>query len=169
MPELPEVEITARLLDAALTGAQVEALAELARRLRDRRDDPAVLAELRSEAHKVRGSAGSYGFDQATAVAAEIEEAAKLWLAGGGGDDRAATAVWLVDRLRLTFGPSFGATQVPEIFVVEDHAPIGALGDSLRRKLGSRTVTVLGVEGWPACGTPLEALRVLADLKKKAT
>jgi transketolase len=46
-----------------------------------------------------------------------------------------------------------------EIFVVEDHAPIGALGDSLRRALDGRALTVFGVEGWPACGTPLEALR----------
>jgi transketolase len=45
-----------------------------------------------------------------------------------------------------------------EIFVVEDHAPVGALGDSLRRALG-RPLTVFGVEGWPACGTPSEALR----------
>ena len=46
-----------------------------------------------------------------------------------------------------------------EIFVVEDHAPVGGLGDSLRRHLDGRAVTVLGVEGWPACGTPTEALR----------
>jgi transketolase len=46
-----------------------------------------------------------------------------------------------------------------EIFVLEDHAPVGALGDSLRRALDGRFVTVFGVEGWPACGTPAEALR----------
>jgi transketolase len=46
-----------------------------------------------------------------------------------------------------------------EIFVVEDHAPVGALGDSLRRSLGGRSLRVFGVEGWPACGTPAEALR----------
>ena len=46
-----------------------------------------------------------------------------------------------------------------EIFVVEDHAPVGGLGDSLRRSLPGRAVTVFGVEGWPACGTPGEALR----------
>jgi transketolase len=45
-----------------------------------------------------------------------------------------------------------------QIFVVEDHAPVGALGDGLRREL-QRPVTVYGVEGWPACGTPTEALR----------
>jgi len=44
------------------------------------------------------------------------------------------------------------------LFVVEDHSPVGALGDALRREL-ERPVTVYGVEGWPACGTPLEALR----------
>jgi transketolase len=46
-----------------------------------------------------------------------------------------------------------------EIFVVEDHGPVGALADSLRRELEGRRVTVFGVEGWPACGTPAEALR----------
>jgi transketolase len=45
------------------------------------------------------------------------------------------------------------------LFVVEDHAPVGGLGDSLRRTLGGRALTVFGVEGWPACGTPPEALR----------
>jgi transketolase len=46
-----------------------------------------------------------------------------------------------------------------EVFVVEDHAPVGGLGDTLRRALGGQAVTVFGVEGWPACGTPTEALR----------
>ena len=46
-----------------------------------------------------------------------------------------------------------------ELFVVEDHAPVGALGDTLRRELGNRAIHVFGVEGWPACGTPTEALR----------
>jgi transketolase len=46
-----------------------------------------------------------------------------------------------------------------EIVVLEDHAPVGALGDALRRALTGRALTVFGVEGWPACGTPQEALR----------
>ena len=45
-----------------------------------------------------------------------------------------------------------------DVFVLEDHAPVGALGDALRRELEG-PVTVFGVEGWPACGTPPEALR----------
>jgi transketolase len=47
-----------------------------------------------------------------------------------------------------------------DLFVVEDHSPVGALGDTLRRELPGRPITVYGVEGWPACGTPAEALRV---------
>lgn len=51
------------------------------------------------------------------------------------------------------------------VLVVEDHAPEGALGDALGRALGpaglleGRPLEVAGVEGWPACGTPAEALR----------
>jgi transketolase len=45
------------------------------------------------------------------------------------------------------------------LFVLEDHAPVGGLGDALRRELPARPLTVFGVEGWPACGTPAEALR----------
>jgi len=45
------------------------------------------------------------------------------------------------------------------LFVLEDHAPVGGLGDGLRAALPGRVVTVFGVEGWPACGAPDEALR----------
>ena len=44
------------------------------------------------------------------------------------------------------------------VFVLDDHSPVGALGDGLRRALGGH-ITVFGVEGWPACGAPSEALR----------
>ena len=43
-------------------------------------------------------------------------------------------------------------------FVLEDHSPVGGLGDALRRELPGVDLTVFGVEGWPACGTPPEAL-----------
>jgi len=47
-----------------------------------------------------------------------------------------------------------------DVFVLEDHAPVGALADALRRNLEPTVrVTAFGVEGWPACGTPPEALR----------
>jgi transketolase len=46
-----------------------------------------------------------------------------------------------------------------QIVVLEDHASVGGLGDTLRRALDGTPLTTFGVEGWPACGTPPEALR----------
>jgi transketolase len=52
-----------------------------------------------------------------------------------------------------------------EIFVLEDHAPVGGLGDFLLQQmvkadiLGSKKFNIFSVEGYPACGTPSEALK----------
>jgi transketolase len=70
---------------------------------------------------------------------------------------------WLnrVDDLWLQ---DLAATAV-EIAVVEDHAPVGAVGDLLLRRLNElrllhgRSVTVFGVDGLCACGSQEEALR----------
>jgi transketolase len=78
-------------------------------------------------------------------------------LVGRGTGIAVASLPWLnrIDRAWL----SELVSPFQEVFVVEDHAPVGALGDLLRRELGGVRVTVFGVEGWPACGTPHEALR----------
>jgi transketolase len=78
-------------------------------------------------------------------------------LAGRGVGVAVADMPWLnrIDR------PWLGELVAPfrDVFVLEDHAPVGALGDVLRRELDGRRITVFGVDGWPACGTPPEALR----------
>lgn len=68
--------------DEYLQGArdQLGAIAELAERLIAAGDDTAAIEALRRDAHRLRGSAGSFGFPQATVVAAELEMAAKRWL-----------------------------------------------------------------------------------------
>jgi transketolase len=43
------------------------------------------------------------------------------------------------------------------LLVLEDHSPVGGLGDALRRAQ-AREVVVFGIEGWPSGGTPGEAL-----------
>ena len=54
---------------------------------------------------------------------------------------------------------------VDHIFVLEDHAPVGGFADFLLNELvgtgglGSRSFVKFAVEGYPACGTPAEALR----------
>ncbi len=51
------------------------------------------------------------------------------------------------------------------IYVLEDHSPCGGLGDGMLYRLvsnnllGNRRFTKFGVEGYPACGTPAEALK----------
>lgn len=67
------------------------------------------------------------------------------------------------------------------IYVLEDHAPVGGLGDFLLRNmvktelLKNKQMHILGIEGFPACGTPQEALKYhgldgesLANTIKKA-
>ncbi|MDD2962898.1 MAG: transketolase C-terminal domain-containing protein [Bacteroidales bacterium] len=50
------------------------------------------------------------------------------------------------------------------LIVLDDHSPIGGLGDQLLRKMNQLNILedirvhVFGIEGYPACGTPQEAL-----------
>jgi transketolase len=50
-----------------------------------------------------------------------------------------------------------GGLRGDRLFVLEDHSPVGGLGDAVRRAQ-ARDVVVFGVEGWPSGGTPGEAL-----------
>ena len=142
------------LRDEYLKGVrnQLGEIAELAERLITAGDDIDAVEQLRREAHKIHGSAGSFGYAQATAVAAELEEAAKQWLAQPeqGASTRGAAARAFVRRLaaalftRQAAPPSPppaappplpaavpatpaapDAADVPEIIVVDDDATIG--------------------------------------------
>lgn len=132
--------------------AQVEVLRACADRLDRDPHDLQALEEFRHEVHKVHGSAGSYGFPEASELAAGMEETAKDWIAHGdeGQMDRGAVARWFVDRLR-TFvtphaapptppappgsPPSGGPGAVPEVISVEDDH---SLAELLAYGLGSR-------------------------------
>lgn len=54
---------------------------------------------------------------------------------------------------------------IRDVYVLEDHAPVGGLGDRLLEPLVAARLTPalrftkLAVEGFPACGTPAQALR----------
>lgn len=49
------------------------------------------------------------------------------------------------------------------LFVLDDHSPVGGLGDTLLNALNQallgKTLHKFAVEGFPACGTPVEALK----------
>ncbi|HET7367296.1 MAG TPA: transketolase C-terminal domain-containing protein [Gaiella sp.] len=69
---------------------------------------------------------------------------------------RVVATPWL-NRFDESWFAAEVATQ-EHLFVLEDHAPVGGLGDRVRAVLPGHVVSVFGVEGWPACGTPAEAL-----------
>ncbi len=86
--------------------AQLAVLAELTGRLAARGDDREALDALRREIHKVHGSAGSYGFMEASRLAAGIEATVKDWVARPGEDEaaRGSLAAWFVKRLAELLG-----------------------------------------------------------------
>src|SRR2546430_3698867 len=96
--ELPP-GVLAEYLESA--GAQLRVLAELADRLAGAGNDAEALDRLRRETHKIRGSAGSYGFWEASRLAAGMEETAKDWVARPDDLDldRGSVAQWFVVQL----------------------------------------------------------------------
>lgn len=103
--------------DEYLQGArdQLGTIAELAERLVASGADQAAIEDLRRDAHRLRGSAGSFGFAQASVVAAELEEAAKQWLEhpANGVDDRGAAARGFVRRLAAALFTKQASTPPP--------------------------------------------------------
>lgn len=128
---------------------QLGGIAELAERLIAAGDDVATIEALRREAHRIRGSAGSFGFPEATRVAAQLEDAAKQWLLdpARGAAERGKQARAFVRALAAALFTKQGAVghepsravapasaappprsnDVPEVIVVEDDAALAEL------------------------------------------
>ena len=133
-------EIPPGLLEDYLgtTRRQLGMLAGLADRVHRSGADAAALDQFRREVHKIRGSAGSYGFWEASRLAAGMEETLKDWQEQPADDDldRSALAHWFVIRLaevmklevppatrpeRASFPPVAALpSDIPEVIVVED-------------------------------------------------
>ncbi len=151
-PQVDDFGLPPGVRDEYLQGArdQLGTIAELAERLIASGDDTAAIEALRRDAHRLRGSAGSFGFPQASVVAAELEEAAKHWLEhpGNGVADRGQAARGYVRRLAAALftkqsvaapvaapSPPIDVTapspppsgDVPEVIVVEDDDTLAEL------------------------------------------
>lgn len=134
--------------------AQLEFLDSLAARIADHPEDADTLTEFRRETHKMRGSAGSYGFAEATRVAGEAEDAAKAWLAdpATGRAARGRSASDHVTRLRAAFGTALdrlppaptaaaavtAAGPAAQVYLVEDDAALIELFEYGFRSRGYR-------------------------------
>ena len=117
-PELPP-GLLAEYLESAR--AQLGVLAGLAERLVVAGGDRDALDALRRETHKVHGSAGSYGFMEASRLAAGMEATVKDWAARPDDPDveRGSLARWFVKRLAELLG-----VEVPELSVAPPSLPV---------------------------------------------
>src|SRR5881628_3935924 len=114
-PELPP-GLLAEYLESARS--QLGVLAGLAERLAAGGGDRVALEALRHETHKVHGSAGSYGFMEASRLAAGMEATVKDWVAGPDDSevDRGSLTRWFVARLAEMLGvevPDASAAPAP--------------------------------------------------------
>ena len=114
---------------------QLGSIAELAERLIMSGEDREAIDELRREAHRMRGSAGSFGFPQATVVAAELEDAAKQWLEQpeNGVANRGLAARGFVRRLAAALFTKQAAAPAPK--PIPDSAPPRPPSTALDRPL----------------------------------
>src|SRR6059058_4989330 len=102
-PELPP-DLVAEYLESARS--QLGVLAGLAEGLVVGARVGQVIGALRREAHKVHGSAGSYGFMEASRLAAGMEATVKDWAARPDEPnvERGSLAGWFVKRLAELLG-----------------------------------------------------------------
>jgi CheY-like chemotaxis protein len=131
-PELPP-GLLAEYLESAR--AQLGVLAGLAERLVAAGGDREALDALRRETHKVHGSAGSYGFMEASRLAAGMEATVKDWAARPDEPDvdRGSLARWFVKRLSDLLGVDLpDASAVPPAPVPIRSGPLPRVGPPLR-------------------------------------
>lgn len=77
--------------------------AELARDIRS----PEAIEAVRREAHRIHGTAGTYGFAEASRIAAELEARCERWAADPGAD--AGERPMVVERAADALGRAFAA------------------------------------------------------------
>lgn len=121
---------------------QVAAIKACADRLEQHPTDQDALETFRREVHKVRGSAGSYGFPEASELAAGMEETAKDWVAHASDVhmDRSALARWFMERITEFIKPTppdsggsstlrgnAGEVEAPEVISIEDDHSLAEL------------------------------------------
>ena len=90
-------------------------LAALAERLVAAGNDVDAMERLRRESHKIHGSAGAFGFHDASRLAAGMEATVKDWLAHPGEPDveRGSATRWFVGRLAEILGLEVPAAPPP--------------------------------------------------------
>lgn len=158
MEASPEADIPPELLAdyRRAVATQLAAIKACADRLEKHPSDRDALETFRREVHKVRGSAGSYGFPDASELAAGMEETAKDWIKNAEDVqlDRGALAGWFVDRIADFIKPAApdsapasmgrtlsGEVEAPEVISIEDDHSLAELLAYGLRSRGYRFLT----------------------------
>jgi chemotaxis protein histidine kinase CheA len=83
----------------------VSVFRELAAQLAADPQSAALADAVRSASHRLRGTAGSYGFDRASQLSAALEDRATRWVADAEADASARTAIvsTFADALEVAF------------------------------------------------------------------
>jgi CheY-like chemotaxis protein/HPt (histidine-containing phosphotransfer) domain-containing protein len=157
-PQVDDFGLPPGIRDEYLQGArdQLGTIAELAERLIAAGDDTAAIEALRRDAHRLRGSAGSFGFPHASVVAGELEEAAKEWLEqpSNGVADRGQAARGFVRRLAAALftkqatAPSPPPSEPPPI--LDEPSPTSTTAEVPETSNASDVPEVIVVEDDPA-------------------
>ena len=93
------------------SGAIIDAFLALAAELARTPDSPEAIEAVRREAHRIHGTAGTYGFGEASDVAASLERRCAAWAADPAAD--AGNRAAIVERAARSLAAAFAAPAEP--------------------------------------------------------
>jgi CheY-like chemotaxis protein len=142
----------------ASSGALVDTFERLAGQLTAGPTSPRALETLKRELHKVKGTSGSYGFVDASALAAKLEERVAEWTEDSEAerDNRATIIRHFASALRLAFQRPIAADRLPVLaapprrrmlLVGVSEATRGALTDEAGRR--GYVIESIDAARWP--------------------
>jgi DNA-binding response OmpR family regulator len=147
----------------ASSGPLVDTFERLAPQLATVPASPRALEALKRELHKVKGTAGSYGFLDASALAAKLEERVTEWTRDPAleRDNRATIIRHFASALRLAFQAPLAPDRLPALappprrrmlLVGVSEATRGALAEEAGRR--GYLIEAIDAERWSAAGQP---------------
>jgi len=96
----------------AASGAIIETFLGLAAEMSRTPDSPATIEAVRREAHRVHGTAGTYGFGEASDIASSLERRCAMWATDPSADAGNRSAI--VERSARSLAASFAPPAEPE-------------------------------------------------------
>ena len=96
----------------ASSGAIVEGFLQLAAEMAGAPDSAATIEAVRREAHRIHGTAGTYGFGEASDIAASLERRCATWAADPQAD--AGNRSGIVERAARSLAAAFAAPPAPD-------------------------------------------------------